>query len=323
MPAAKMPGMPGLAGSLVVAVVRGAATLLVLAIVCQACLEAAPGDPLERAARVAGMLPAEGARVDAAARARAIDTVAVTRAIGRTPGARLAGLVRGPGRSWRDGRSVVDHVLGALPATLGLAAVASIVALALGLAGALAAAARPGSLTDRALAVAAAAALAAPVAWVCVLALRGFAWGRPWAIAPVHGGWLLPGACLGLVAAAVVQRHGRAALLEALAAPFAQAARARGAGRGRVLAVHALGVARAPLLALLPILVAYFLGAAAVVERAFDIPGVGGLLLDAAAVGDAPVVVGGTLAIGALVVLASLLAEALAPRVDPRLGDLP
>lgn len=309
-----------LVGRLVVAAARGAATLVVLALVCQACVEAAPGDVRERAARVAGMLPAEGTRVDAAARARAVQTVATTRAIAPMAAGRIFGVFAGL-HSWRDGRPVVAHVAEALPATLGLCAVAAAFALLAGLGGALAAAARAGGLADRLLAALAAAALAAPVAWVSVLALRAFAWGRPWAFAPVRGGWWLPGACLGLVAAALLQRHGRAALLDALAAPFAQAARARGAGRGRVLAVHALAAARAPLLTLLPILVAYLLGAVAVVERAFDIPGLGALLLDAAAAGDAPVVVAGTLTIGALVVLASLVAEALAVRVDPRLGE--
>jgi peptide/nickel transport system permease protein len=308
----------GLARRLVVAVARGAATLVVLALVAQACVEAAPGDVRERAARVAGMLPAEGARVDAAARARAIATVAATRGVGAEATGRILGVFSGL-RSWRDGRSVATHVAEALPATLGLCAVAAAFALLAGLGGALLAAARAGGRVDRSLTLLASLALAAPVAWVAVLALRAFAWGRPWAFAPVRGGWWLPGACLGLVAAALVQRFGRAALVEALAAPFAQAARARGASPARVLTVHALAAARVSLLALLPIVVAYLLGAASVIERAFDIPGLGAMLLDAAASGDAPVVVGGTLTVGAAVVLASLCAEALAPRVDPRL----
>jgi peptide/nickel transport system permease protein len=301
---------------LVVAAARGALTLLVLALTCRTCIELSPGDVRERAARVAGMLPAEGARVDAAARVRAIEAVAAARGVGATPVRRIFGLST---RSWRDGRSVAAVVGEALPATLGLCALAGLFAVMAGLLGALLAASRRGA--DRVLGVLAAVALAAPVAWVAVLALRVFAWGRPWRLAPVRGGWWLPGACLGLVAAALVQRHGRAALLEALAAPFAQAARARGAGRARVLAVHALAAARAPLVALVPILVAYFFGAVAVIERAFDVPGLGALLLDAAASGDAPVVVAGTLTVGAAVVLASLVAEALAPRVDPRLED--
>ena len=69
-----------LASRLVVAAARGMATLVVLALVAQACVEAAPGDVRERAARVAGVLPAEGARVDPTARQRAVDSVARTRA---------------------------------------------------------------------------------------------------------------------------------------------------------------------------------------------------------------------------------------------------
>src|SRR5689334_9509583 len=135
---------------LVVAVARGVATLLALALVAQACVEASPGDVRERAARVAGMLPPEGERVGAEARARAIAAVASERGVAAGGAARIFGVFRGQ-RSWRDGRPVAEHVAEALPVTLGLCAVASAFALLAGLAGALAAAARAGGGVDRVL----------------------------------------------------------------------------------------------------------------------------------------------------------------------------
>jgi ABC-type dipeptide/oligopeptide/nickel transport system permease component len=163
--------------------------------------------------------------------------------------------------------------------------------------------------------------LATPVAWLAILALRTFAWGSPWRVVPAHGSLTLAALCLGLPAAALVARYGRASLLGARGAPFFVAARARGLGPGRALAVHALGASAASLVALLPALVAATLGAAPVVEVAFDLPGLGSVLLDASSQGDAPRLVGGALAAGALVWLASTAAALLAPVLDPRGGD--
>src|SRR5262245_47134673 len=103
---------------LVVAAARGAATLCVLALAAQACVELAPGDPRERAARVAGLLPPEGAVVGREARARAIAAAAAARGVAGSAGGRIWGVFSGQ-RSWRDGRSVVDVVGEALPATFG------------------------------------------------------------------------------------------------------------------------------------------------------------------------------------------------------------
>jgi peptide/nickel transport system permease protein len=86
-----------------------------------------------------------------------------------------------------------------------------------------------------------------------------------------------------------------------------------------VLSVHALAVAAAPLAALAAVVVPWLLGASLVVERAFDLRGLGALLLDAAAAGDAPVTLGATLAFGVLTALASLAADGLSQLADPRL----
>lgn len=310
---------------------RALATLAALAVAAWACLEAAPGHPAERAARVAGLLPAEGERVTPEARREIVVAVASSRAIAPTAGERFArfvtGLARGDlGRSWRDGRPVTAHLAGALPTTLVLILASLLVAYAAGLAGALAAARRPGGAADRAVGAAAALAFAVPPAWTAIVALRTFATGHPWRWFPPGGvealaGYVLPVACLAYVAVAAVARHGRAALVDAASQPFVQAARARGASVARVLGVHALAASRSLLLALGASLVTYLLGASLVVERAFDLHGLGALLVDEGAVGDAPVVLGATLAAGAIVVAASTAADLVAALADPRLRE--
>jgi nickel transport system permease protein len=295
------------------AVVRAAATLLALAVAGWWCLEAAPGHPAEAAARASGLIPADPSTIVPGARREIVLAVARREGLDRPAGARfgafLAGALRGDlGRSWRDGRPVTRHLGRALPVTLALVGAALVLAFALGLLGALGAAAGARRWPDRATRAVAVIALSIPPAWAAVLALRAG-----------PGSWPLAIGCLAYVAAAVVARHGRAAILAAAREPFALAARARGASGARVLGVHALGAAASSLAALATVVVPYLLGASLIVERAFDLRGLGALLLDAASAGDAPVTLGATLAVGALVALASIASDAVAVVADPRL----
>lgn len=292
--------------------------------------EAAPGTAGERAARAAGLLPADDGQSPPELRRRIADRVAaehrLDRALPIRIGAHVGGLARlDLGRSWRDGEPVAGRVGRSAARTLILAALALAVACGFGLAFALLAARGPGRPLDLALSAAAAIAIALPPAWVAMLALRTFAAGSPWRLLPSGGldspaAVVLPVVALALVPAFVCARHGRSALLAAAAAPWAIAARARGASRDRVLVVHALRASAAELLPLLPALTAYLLGASLVVERVFGIRGLGQLVADAAAGGDAPVVVGACVAAAAVIATSSEIADALARQADPRLA---
>src|SRR5688572_5765394 len=109
---------------------RAIAVLLAAALVCWAASELSPGDVRVRAARVAGLLPAEGAVVDPAARARAIEAAARARGVESTAWKRLIRLDLGV--SWRDGRPVGEHLRRAWPATLGLLGQAMVLVLLFG-----------------------------------------------------------------------------------------------------------------------------------------------------------------------------------------------
>jgi ABC-type dipeptide/oligopeptide/nickel transport system permease component len=302
---------------------RGALTVIAVVTIAAIGLELSGEDVGERAARVAGLLPPPGERTSPEARARAVATVARERGVAGEPAARVLGAVVGVvyfdlGRAWIDGEAVGTHVGRALPVSLALVGVALLVAWALGLGGALLALAQPARLLDRLVAAGAAVALAVPVAWLAIVALRVFAWGAPWRLAPAHGSIGLAGLCLGVPAAALVARYGRVTLLAARVAPFYVAARARGASEARALLVHALAAAGSALLALLPVLVGGILGALPVVERAFDLPGLGAMIVDAQAIGDAPRVIGGAVIAAVLVWFSHAGAQVLTLLVDPR-----
>src|SRR5690606_31291053 len=91
--------------------------------------EAAPGSAAERAARAAGVLPADDGAVPPGLRAEILARVAAEHELERPAAARIARrLVRlaaaDLGRSWRDGAAVRDRIAGGLGPTLLLALLA-------------------------------------------------------------------------------------------------------------------------------------------------------------------------------------------------------
>ena len=311
--------------------VRVVAVVAVVASLSWLLVEAAPGSAGERAARAAGVLPPDDGAVPAALRQQLIAQMNRDYDLDRPLVARVAGYLGGLARldmdrSWRDGRPVSSHVGAAAAATMVLIGAALLLAMIVGLAAAVVAAHRPGGNADVALAVVAALALALPPVWVAIVGLRWFASGQPFSWLPAAGldgvaSAVLPVFTLALVPAFVVARHGRAVLLEALAAPWAVAARARGASQWRVVIVHGLRAGLPALLPLVVIVVAYLLGATMVIEQVFAIDGLGGVLVDAAARGDAPIVVGVCVVAAAILASVSAIVDLVARFTDPREGD--
>lgn len=137
---------------------------------------------------------------------------------------------------------------------------------------------------------------------------------------PENGGWglLFAAALLSLPLGAQIARIGRAALLEQVGEQFLDVARAKGAGPFRVWCIHALPVAAAPILVVLAGQLGALLGGAVVLERFFERPGLGSLMLEAYAARDFPVLEASIVAAGLLFVIVQMLAAAAIGIVDPR-----
>jgi peptide/nickel transport system permease protein len=130
---------------------------------------------------------------------------------------------------------------------------------------------------------------------------------------------VLPLVALSLVTLPVLVRHVRASVLDVLAAPFVQAARARGVPTRRLLFRDALRAAANPLVALLGLSVAGLLSTSLVIEAIVSWPGLGPLLLDAIAARDLDLVVSAVMCSTVLLLGGNLIADALLYVVDPRL----
>jgi peptide/nickel transport system permease protein len=111
----------------------------------------------------------------------------------------------------------------------------------------------------------------------------------------------------------------RSAVVAVGEADFVLAARARGLSPRRILVVHVLPHAALPLVTLAGLSLPSLLGGALLTETLFAWPGLGRLQYDALLQHDQPVVVVVALAIAALVLLGSLLADVSTWLLDPRL----
>jgi len=132
------------------------------------------------------------------------------------------------------------------------------------------------------------------------------------------GGLAFAATLLGLPLAAQVARITRAALLDLTRSKFLEVAAAKGASPWRIWIVHALPAASAPIAVVIAAQLGALLGGAVVLERLFERPGLGSLMLNAYAARDIPVLEASVIAAGLLFVCAQALAAALHAYIDPR-----
>jgi peptide/nickel transport system permease protein len=130
---------------------------------------------------------------------------------------------------------------------------------------------------------------------------------------------IVPAAALTLASLPILVRHVRACLIEILATPFVESARAHGIGRARLLFRHALPAAANPLISLLGLSIGGLLSGSLLVEVITGWPGLGPLLLESSMSRDLYVVVGIVMASTVFMICGNLLADVMLVIVDPRL----
>jgi peptide/nickel transport system permease protein len=226
------------------------------------------------------------------------------------------------GRSYIQKTEVATLILSRLPATLQLMAGAIAVELLIGLTAGVFEAANRGRGLDRALMVASFTAVSAPQFVVGILLLYVFAVRLGWFPIGGYGTFshlVLPALTLGVLGGGWYARLTRSAMVDVLRQDYIVTARAKGAGRARVLLVHGLRNAALPIVAMVGLDVGIFMSGAVVVESVFGWPGIGQLAWQAIQLVDIPIIVGVTTVAACFIVLGNLLADLVAPFVDPRI----
>ena len=130
---------------------------------------------------------------------------------------------------------------------------------------------------------------------------------------------VLPALTLGILGSGWYSRMMRSSMIEVLRADYIRTARAKGLGRARVILRHALPNAILPIIAMIGIDIGIFMGGIVVVESVFGWPGMGQLAWQAIQRVDIPIIMGVTLVSATAIVLGNLLADLIAPLVDPRI----
>jgi oligopeptide transport system permease protein len=129
---------------------------------------------------------------------------------------------------------------------------------------------------------------------------------------------ILPAITLGLYFAAFLARLTRGSLLEARQQDYIRTARAKGCSPLRVLVVHALRNALAPVVAFLGPTVAGLVTGSFVVESVYQIPGIGRLFVEAALDKDYPLLLGVTILFAALLLVCNWIADLLLAFLNPK-----
>ena len=116
-----------------------------------------------------------------------------------------------------------------------------------------------------------------------------------------------------------IARMTRAGTMEALELDYVRTAVLKGLPWRVVILRHVLRNALLPTITVIAAQSSYMIGGLVVVETLFRYQGIGSLILTAARGKDFPMLEAGILAVGAIVVVATLAADILATVLDPRL----
>jgi peptide/nickel transport system permease protein len=130
---------------------------------------------------------------------------------------------------------------------------------------------------------------------------------------------VMPAFVLGNAIAAVLMRHTRSAMLQAMNADYVRTARAKGLREWAVVVRHALRNALTPVITLGALEFGTLLSGAVLTEQVFSVPGFGKLIVDAVFNRDYAVVQGVVLVTASVYILLNLIADVLYVLANPRL----
>jgi oligopeptide transport system permease protein len=236
----------------------------------------------------------------------------------------LGHLVRGDlGPSFKyAGWTVTELIAGAFPVSLELGCYALAVALLIGMLAGFIAALRPNSATDYLPMSLATLGICLPTFVMGPLLILAFGIALGWFNS---SGWffmedrILPALTLGGYYAAYTSRIARTGMIEVLSQDFIRTARAKGATEWRVIFKHAFKGALQPVVTLTAPVTAHMVTGSFIVEKIFDIPGLGRFFVTAAFNRDLTLVVGLVLFYATLIVVLNLIADIVLLWLNPRL----
>ena len=239
-------------------------------------------------------------------------------------------------RSYQSQREVSDILAEAFPKTMLLAGVSILFALVLGLAIGIFLAVKKNVVIDKIALVFSVLGMSIPSFFAAILMAWAFAFllaeytglnmfGSLYSVDDYGRGeyldlknLILPAITLGIRPLAIVVELTRSSLLEVLSQDYIRTARAKGLGKTRIIARHALKNAMNPVITAVSGWFASLMAGAVFVEYVFDWKGVGVAIVDALEKYDFPVVMGAVLFISVILVIINIFVDIIYGFLDPR-----
>jgi len=245
----------------------------------------------------------------------------------------ISGVAQGDfGFSLRNTEPVSNVILDALPITLELVFLGLLIAVVIGVPLGVISAVKRDSVYDYGSRVGGLVGVSIPSFWLATLLLlftsRVLGWVPPLNYTspfddPIGNlsQFILPAISISVFTMAIVMRMVRATMLEVLGQDYVRTARAKGVDRTTVISKHALRNAMIPVVTIVGFEIGVLIGASAIVEIIFGLPGIGYTLLQSIFGRDYPVIQAATLLIAVAFILANLLVDILYGVLDPRISQ--
>ena len=129
--------------------------------------------------------------------------------------------------------------------------------------------------------------------------------------------YILPSVTLGAAVAAIMARFTRASFVEVMQEDYMRTARAKGVHEAVVVVKHGLRNAMIPVVTMMGLQFGFLLGGSIVVEKVFNWPGLGRLLVDSVEMRDYPVIQAEVLLFSLEFILINLLVDMLYAVINP------
>jgi len=222
-------------------------------------------------------------------------------------------------------RTVNDIVREAFPRSLELGGLAFIFAIVCGIPLGMFAALKSNTAYDYGAMFFSNVGFAVPSFLVATLFIYFFA--LQWDVGVPTSGWttwqskILPVIALGLAPMAYFARLVRGSMLETLQSDYIRTARAKGLRNRRVVGLHVLRNSLIPVVTAAGPLLGFLITGSFVIEQIFAIPGIGRFYVSSVTARDYSVVMGLTVLLSIIIILANMVVDILYGILDPRTRD--
>ena len=219
------------------------------------------------------------------------------------------------------GRDVIDIVVDLMKTSLVLGLIAAGIATVVGILLGSIAALRRNKIIDKIIMVVTTAFVSMPSFIIGALLLLIFSENLHWfpATASESGGYVLPVITLALYPAAYITRLTRSSMLDVLGQDYIRTARAKGVSGPKIIFGHALKNSLIPVITYLGPMLAYIVTGSLVVEKIFNVAGIGREFVNSITARNYPMIMGTTIILATLIVVMNLISDILYKVVDPRI----